>query len=837
MEIGKNMILYRPVGLQELELIYDSGMKAFPARLPQQPIFYPVLDLAYARQIASSWNAKNGQLAGYVTEFRMEDEYLDRFETHTIGGTGHEEYWIPSEEMEEFNRHITGHIKVLEAHFGDAFQGFAPEQFGLGGKNAVEQFTVLANSYLYKRMDFYLEIKRNHKAVFLNYPFWQEYNFKNPGLKEKILQAIKEAWLTSFPKTPLPLPVPAREESRVVEQADVVAQHLIDPDEDDLAPEEAIDEDVQDLADSVDEEITSLKRISPPALATPIREQITPVEEDDSNSWEDLIEEDRTPERETDGDLVDEESTSVKQTASPLWAHPVHQETTPVERTDSPAGANPVYQESAHPTQIGSHLEQGVKLGLSEKYREAVEELSQAVERDPTNAVARTSLGVAFQRSGEDERALACYEAALQIDPRSAEAHYFQANILYRHGNVREAIERYTIAIGLNPELIQAHERPAPQDRLTDYSPTPAEMHRIARPARRILDLDKSLEANPRQADLFKERAAAYSRLGNYEQAIADYSSSLALLPEDAHALHLRGVAYEQLGQPERAREDYRQAIAINPQLSNEYIQRGVTFGQMGNFHQSIASLTEGIRLALENPDGYFNRGMTYFQAGDFRRAIEDFSNVIRLSPGDEGAYYWRGTSNEEAGRRREAIADYQQFLMFSQDPQAREEIEQKLRRWNVGKENRVSQERVVPEGRPKTNQVESEKPDQKLDLYGLITTLGERALSSTWLGSGVECYGERAEELLSFVEQNRPIEGHDFLRITSGIDQTIKGDFQAFDPGTQSAWIFLRAWEGNGFYIEIDDRKSKERLKTQFPLAEEVEGVSPPFAGLFIPV
>ena len=39
-----NMILYRPVGLEELELIYDSGMKAFPARMPKQPIFYPVLN-------------------------------------------------------------------------------------------------------------------------------------------------------------------------------------------------------------------------------------------------------------------------------------------------------------------------------------------------------------------------------------------------------------------------------------------------------------------------------------------------------------------------------------------------------------------------------------------------------------------------------------------------------------------------------------------------------------------------------------------------------------------------------------------------------------------------
>jgi hypothetical protein len=93
--------------------------------------------------------------------------------------------WIPSDEVDEFNKHIIGHIKVVEAHFGEVFQGFIPDTFLLAGKNAIEQFTLLANTYIYKRMDFFLELRRNHKAVFLNYPFWQTYEFKNPGLKEK----------------------------------------------------------------------------------------------------------------------------------------------------------------------------------------------------------------------------------------------------------------------------------------------------------------------------------------------------------------------------------------------------------------------------------------------------------------------------------------------------------------------------------------------------------------------------------------------------------------------------------------------------------------------------
>jgi len=42
------MELFRPVGQAEYELIEQSGFKRFPPRLPEQPIFYPVLNEKYA---------------------------------------------------------------------------------------------------------------------------------------------------------------------------------------------------------------------------------------------------------------------------------------------------------------------------------------------------------------------------------------------------------------------------------------------------------------------------------------------------------------------------------------------------------------------------------------------------------------------------------------------------------------------------------------------------------------------------------------------------------------------------------------------------------------------
>jgi len=112
-EIGAGQVtLYRPVGPKELELIEGSGWKAFPPRLAEQPIFYPVVQEAYAMRIARDWNVKESG-AGFVTRFDVDGEYLSQFDVQCAGGQEHTEYWIPAERLEEFNRHIIGTIEVI----------------------------------------------------------------------------------------------------------------------------------------------------------------------------------------------------------------------------------------------------------------------------------------------------------------------------------------------------------------------------------------------------------------------------------------------------------------------------------------------------------------------------------------------------------------------------------------------------------------------------------------------------------------------------------------------------------------------------------------------------
>ena len=62
--------LWRPVGPAELALIEASGMMVFPPRLPEQPIFYPVVNEDYAIKIARDWNVPDSGV-GYVTRFEV----------------------------------------------------------------------------------------------------------------------------------------------------------------------------------------------------------------------------------------------------------------------------------------------------------------------------------------------------------------------------------------------------------------------------------------------------------------------------------------------------------------------------------------------------------------------------------------------------------------------------------------------------------------------------------------------------------------------------------------------------------------------------------------------
>jgi hypothetical protein len=109
---SETTILYRPVGPEELERIAASDFREFPPRLPEQPIFYPVLNEEYARQIARDWNVKASG-SGFVSRFAVRTACLARYPVQKVGSAIHQELWIPAEDLAEMNRNIVGKIEIV----------------------------------------------------------------------------------------------------------------------------------------------------------------------------------------------------------------------------------------------------------------------------------------------------------------------------------------------------------------------------------------------------------------------------------------------------------------------------------------------------------------------------------------------------------------------------------------------------------------------------------------------------------------------------------------------------------------------------------------------------
>lgn len=111
-DLDEFVTMFRPTGPKELELVAASGWRRWPPRLPEQPIFYPVTNQAYAEQIARDWNVP-GSGAGFVLRFNVRREFMDRFEIHKVGSDTHTEWWIPAEDLDELNDNIVGMIEVV----------------------------------------------------------------------------------------------------------------------------------------------------------------------------------------------------------------------------------------------------------------------------------------------------------------------------------------------------------------------------------------------------------------------------------------------------------------------------------------------------------------------------------------------------------------------------------------------------------------------------------------------------------------------------------------------------------------------------------------------------
>ena len=132
-------------------------------------------------------------------------------------------------------------------------------------------------------------------------------------------------------------------------------------------------------------------------------------------------------------------------------------------------------------------------------------------------AVAFTNRGLAYNKKGQWDRAIADYSEAIRLKSDDARIFNNRGNAYYYNGQMDRAIKDYDDAIRLNPDLAVA----------------------------------------------FGNRGNVYRKKGHFDRAIKEYDKAIDLSPGDAQIFADRGLAHEKKGRRRQAMRDFKKAFAL----------------------------------------------------------------------------------------------------------------------------------------------------------------------------------------------------------------------------------------------------------------------------------
>lgn len=204
-------------------------------------------------------------------------------------------------------------------------------------------------------------------------------------------------------------------------------------------------------------------------------------------------------------------------------------------------------------------------------------------------------------------------------------AHVAQAKAAFASGDYTAAIREYTDA--LNEGGLSVNE-------LSEIYNGRGQAYREGRQYRdAIADYDAALRLRPKYPDAMLNRAIAYDRIGQGEQAIDGYGDTINAITSIEAARRAANVPY-----PEPAAQ-------LEQNLEGAYLDRGIALAKHGKFNESVADFEQAARLEPDNPKAFEDLGHAMILTGDNDAAITAYNRAIKLDGTDANAYLNRGAA------------------------------------------------------------------------------------------------------------------------------------------------------------------------------------------------
>jgi serine/threonine-protein kinase len=260
--------------------------------------------------------------------------------------------------------------------------------------------------------------------------------------------------------------------------------------------------------------------------------------------------------------------------------------------------------------------------------RKAIEYFNQALDKDPSYALAYAGLTDAYlvlsqygAASPADSfpQAIAAAKKAIELDDTLAEAHTSLAcSLAYYDFDFEQSLKEFQRAIELNPNYATAH-----------HWLSNGVLSALGQFERAIAEGKRAVELDPLSLIINTDLGQDFSYARRYDEAIAQLRKTIEMDPRFYFAHWALGTALQLKGQLSEAVAEYNKAVELNddPSVLALLGQAYARTGQRDEAQKILVRLSEEARSRYVQA---YSFALMYLALGDKERAIDEMERAYR---------------------------------------------------------------------------------------------------------------------------------------------------------------------------------------------------------------
>jgi predicted TPR repeat methyltransferase len=173
--------------------------------------------------------------------------------------------------------------------------------------------------------------------------------------------------------------------------------------------------------------------------------------------------------------------------------------------------------------------------------------------------------------------------------------------------------------------------------------------HRQKRYDEGIALIERSLEADPSQADWHSNLGIVLKAAGRLDDAIAAYGRAIALEPGHARAHNNLGVLQKMRGLASESEASYREAIRLDPEYADAYHNLGSLLSSLRRVPEAVAAFNKALVLSPAAPETRRLLALAHCSLGEPEKAVRIFDEWLREEPDNPVAMHMRAACSGES--------------------------------------------------------------------------------------------------------------------------------------------------------------------------------------------